>query len=50
MKTFTVDISLVLDLPETPTDEDVVNAVIHALTKRLAEGTLDGCTALTEEE
>ena len=50
MPQFTIDIAIVVDLPPNPTQEEIVNEVNQVLTRRLAEGDLDGCLTLTLEE
>jgi len=50
VKLYSIDIDLVLDLSEHPTDEEVVAEVTKELAVRLADGTLDGCLTITEED
>ena len=47
---YSIDYSCVLDLPEDPTPEDIVNALTQDLTLRPAQGALDGVVTVTPEE
>lgn len=38
-----IEISLVLDLPENPSEEQVLNAVAEALMRKFQDHILDGC-------
>lgn len=45
-----IDVSIVVDLPENPTPEQILTTLIEDLAQRLQAGTFDGAVAVEQLE
>jgi hypothetical protein len=45
---YSIDVSIVVDLPENPTEEEILNVLTQDLTRRHLDGTFDGAVEVNE--